>query len=123
MSARQGTQLALEHMEAAGSGVIVQMASMAGLIPASAAPVYAATKAGTVHYTRSTAARLLNVKSRVKVFSVCPVYTDTKLVRQMGDKIVGHLEKSQDGMVTASQPLLASFIRRNPGSNPGFPQV
>lgn len=100
-----GTQLALEHMEASGSGIIVQMASMAGLIPASAAPVYAATKSGTVHYTRSTAQRL-GERSKIRLFSVCPVYTDTNLVRQMGDKIVSHLAKSQDGMVTTSSPSL-----------------
>lgn len=52
----KGTHLAGEEMRAGGKGgCIVNVASMGGLITMPFAPVYAATKAGVIHFSRSVA--------------------------------------------------------------------
>ncbi len=45
-----GTKLALEYL--AKDGVVINVASMAGILPLPFAPTYAATKAGIINYTR-----------------------------------------------------------------------
>ena len=51
-----GTKLALEHL--AKGGVVINVASMAGILPLQFAPTYAASKAGVISYTRQA---LLNI--------------------------------------------------------------
>jgi len=62
-----------------GGGVIVNTASMGGMVPMAMNPVYAATKAGVIHFTRSLA-YLAN--EGIRVDAVCPSFTDTPMVRQ-----------------------------------------
>eukprot|EP00285_Hemiselmis_virescens_P013660 CAMPEP_0173395400 /NCGR_PEP_ID=MMETSP1356-20130122/31899_1 /TAXON_ID=77927 ORGANISM="Hemiselmis virescens, Strain PCC157" /NCGR_SAMPLE_ID=MMETSP1356 /ASSEMBLY_ACC=CAM_ASM_000847 /LENGTH=285 /DNA_ID=CAMNT_0014354113 /DNA_START=38 /DNA_END=895 /DNA_ORIENTATION=+ len=114
----EGTQIALDWMEAHGGGTVVQMASMAGLLPAPLAPVYSATKAGTVYYSRSTAARL-GERSATRVYSVCPVYTDTQLVTKMGDAIVKHLAGTQGGVLLTPDDVANGVLELCAGLRPG----
>eukprot|EP01134_Creolimax_fragrantissima_P004958 CFRG4958T1 len=54
-----GTEFALQSMkEAKVSGVVINVASMGGLIPMGFAPYYASSKAGVVHYTRRMALKI-----------------------------------------------------------------
>jgi len=62
-----------------GPAVIVNTASMGGLVPMPTSPVYAATKAGVIHFTRSLA-YLAN--EGIRVCAVCPSFTDTPMVRR-----------------------------------------
>ncbi len=48
----EGTQLACTEMKRTG-GVIINTASLGGLYPMPDSPIYAATKAAVVHFTRS----------------------------------------------------------------------
>ncbi len=49
------------------------------------APVYAAAKAGVVHFTRSMAPTLS--KRGIIVAAVCPEFVDTALVSEMGETV------------------------------------
>lgn len=80
------TRLAVRAMRARGGGVIVNTASMGGLLPMPNNPVYAAAKAGVVNFTRSLAH--LREQWNIRVNAICPSYTDTPLVRQAGEERV-----------------------------------
>jgi len=97
----RGTQLAVQQLRRqGGGGVIINTASMGGLIPMAISPVYAASKAGVIHFTRSLA-YLAGEGIRVNV--VCPTYTDTALVRQHGDVIVEQMKQEVGGLLTPEQ--------------------
>ena len=82
-----GTQLALEPMRRSGGGVIVSTSSGAALIPLPQQAVYAATKAGVVHFTRSCAP--LFESHRVRVNCVCPGLVDTPMILETGGGRIG----------------------------------
>jgi NAD(P)-dependent dehydrogenase (short-subunit alcohol dehydrogenase family) len=72
----RGTELAAE-ME--GVRLVVNVASVAGLGPVGVTPVYAATKAGVVNFTRSL--RWLERQRGVRVVAICPSWTATPMVQ------------------------------------------
>ena len=79
----EGTRLAVRELRKhQRGGVVINTASMGGLLPMPNSPVYAATKAGVVNFTRSLA--YLALDSRIRVNAVCPSYVDTPLVRRGG---------------------------------------
>ena len=78
-----GTNLAMEKMsvERGGrGGLIVQVASMAGLVTTSASPLYCASKAGVLGLLRSHGPRH-HRSSGVRMVAICPTLTDTPLIR------------------------------------------
>lgn len=77
-----GTQLALPLMQRGGGGAIVNTASGAAFTPLPPQSVYAATKAGVVHFTRSCAA--LEQSHGVRVACVCPGLVETEMVQESG---------------------------------------
>ena len=98
-----GTRLGVRAMRAAGTGgMIVNTASMGGLLPMPGAPVYAATKAGVVNFSRSLG--YLDAECGIKVAAICPSYTDTPLVRRGGDpKQVAAMSERLGGLLTAEE--------------------
>jgi 15-hydroxyprostaglandin dehydrogenase (NAD) len=84
-------------MRGTGGGVIVNTASMGGLVPMAGSPTYAAAKAGVVHFTRSLAG--LGAESNIRVNAVCPTFTDTPLVRRNGDERLEELEAMVGGIL------------------------
>lgn len=78
VSVLDGTRLAVRELRSRGGGVVINTASMGGLLPMPAAPVYAATKAAVIHFTRSLAH--LADECGVRVNAVCPSYADTPLI-------------------------------------------
>ncbi|XP_077963178.1 15-hydroxyprostaglandin dehydrogenase [NAD(+)] isoform X1 [Gasterosteus aculeatus] len=82
MGVIRGTYLALEHMSKLSGGrggVIVNMASMAGLGPLPSCPVYTATKHGVVGFTRAMAAASTASGYGVRVNVLCPGFVETDL--------------------------------------------
>src|SRR4030067_798578 len=63
-----------------GGGVIVNTASLAGLIAYDQDPIYAATKHGVVGLTRALA--FLKEEANIRVNCVCPSFVDTPLPRR-----------------------------------------
>ena len=89
----KGTKLAKERMPR--GGVIVNTASVAGLGPVDFSPVYAATKAGVVNFTRSLG--WLADADGIRVVAICPNFTDTAMVRTS-------LDDPSFAAVVAAQP-------------------
>ncbi len=78
-----GTQLALPLMQKGGGGVVVNTSSGAAFVPLPPQAVYAATKAGVVHFTKSC---IPLVESHgVRVTCVCPGLVDTEMPRETGE--------------------------------------
>ena len=77
-----GTQLALPLIQRSGGGAIVNTASGAAFAPLPPQAVYAATKAGVVHFTKSCVD--LESTHQVRVSCVCPGLTTTELVQESG---------------------------------------
>ncbi|MCC6381867.1 MAG: SDR family NAD(P)-dependent oxidoreductase [Dehalococcoidia bacterium] len=91
------TRIAVREMRRLGGGVVVNTASMGGILPIPDSPVYAATKAGVVNFTRSLA--YLAPAHRVRVNAVCPSYTDTPLVRRRGDEDLADIKQRMGGIL------------------------
>lgn len=72
-----GTHHAIPLLRERGGGVIVQTASIAGLMPYEVDPVYAASKAGVVNFTRSLG--YLKAEANIRVNCVCPGIVETNL--------------------------------------------
>lgn len=94
----RGTQLAVQHLrQQGGGGVIINTASMGGLVPMPTGPVYAASKAGVIHFSRSLA-YLANEGIRVNV--ICPTFTDTPLVQRLGEEVINEMKREVGGLVS-----------------------
>jgi 15-hydroxyprostaglandin dehydrogenase (NAD) len=78
-----GTQLGIESFQTnkpEGGGVIVNVASMAGLFPVPFGPVYTAGKHGLVGYSRCFQHM---ARKGIRVNCLCPAFVDTPLVQGM----------------------------------------
>ncbi|KAL7843905.1 hypothetical protein SRHO_G00224440, partial [Serrasalmus rhombeus] len=78
----RGTYLALEHMKKENGGqggVIVNVASLAGLVPLVPAVVYTATKFGVVGFTRALALASEVANYGVRINALCPSFVRTPL--------------------------------------------
>ena len=96
-----GTQLAVQQLRRqGGGGVIVNTASMAGLDPIGAAPVYSAAKAGVVQFTRT----LTHLASEgIRVNAICPSFTDTPMVRAGGPQALEAVKQLVGGILQPEQ--------------------
>lgn len=92
------TRIAVREMKRAGKGgVIINTASMGGLLPMPNSPVYAAAKAGVVNFSRSLAH--LAEDSNIRVNAICPSFVDTPLVRRGGDERMEEMAKLVGGIL------------------------
>ena len=74
------SRAALPTMIAQGAGVIINLSSVLGLVGEPLLPVYAATKAGILGFTRSVA--VAHAQQGVRVVAICPGDVDTELNQQ-----------------------------------------
>lgn len=84
----RGTQLGLEYLRrdnGGNGGVILNMASLAGIFPVNYTPVYCATKHAVIGYTRSWALHPDAVNNGVRLVCLCPSFVDTDMIK-MDDK-------------------------------------
>ena len=87
------TRIAVREMKRAGhGGVIVNTASLIGLGPMGAAPVYATAKAGVVNFSRSLA--YLAKESNIRVNTICPELVDTKMALGFGEARLAELRRT-----------------------------
>ena len=70
------SKAAIPHLRQRGGGAIVNIASIAGLLPAVPIPAYGAAKAGVISLTRSLALELAAHDSRVN--AICPGFLWTR---------------------------------------------
>ncbi|KAK4876768.1 hypothetical protein RN001_009274 [Aquatica leii] len=79
-----GTLLAIQnyiHKHKSGpEGVIVNISSVVGVDPAPMLPIYCATKYAIIGFTRSFGTEMHYALSNVRVFAICPGFTDTPLM-------------------------------------------
>jgi NAD(P)-dependent dehydrogenase (short-subunit alcohol dehydrogenase family) len=74
-----GAQAAVPALKRRGGGVIINTASIAGLMAYAPDPIYAAAKHGVVGFTRSM--EHLKAEANIRVNCVCPGVVDTPMVR------------------------------------------
>ncbi|MCW2607350.1 MAG: dehydrogenase [Frankiales bacterium] len=79
-----GLRAALPALRRRGGGAVVATASLAGLAPAPASPVYAATKAAVVQLVRSMAPPL--ALEGVRLTALCPGFAETPLLTGMVER-------------------------------------
>ncbi|XP_061193218.1 15-hydroxyprostaglandin dehydrogenase [NAD(+)]-like [Saccostrea echinata] len=81
----EGTKLADQYMNKqsdARGGVVVNIASTAGLTPVFFMPVYTASKYSVVGYTRSVAMNADIFSTGMRYVCLCPGFTDTSMVTE-----------------------------------------
>ena len=76
-----GTKAALPHLEAAGGGAIVNVASIYGLVGGKGAAAYSAAKGGVVNFTQQVAVDYAD--RGVRVNSVCPGFVETPMTEDV----------------------------------------
>ena len=86
-----------------GSGRIVTVASVAGLVGARYAAAYAASKHAAIGLMRATAAELAG--TGVTANAVCPAYVDTDLTRRTVENIVSKTGRSADEAQTELEQM------------------
>ncbi|XP_055957741.1 15-hydroxyprostaglandin dehydrogenase [NAD(+)], partial [Patella vulgata] len=79
----QGTYLGIENMSkehGGDGGVIINVASSAGLQPVFFSPAYCASKFGIIGFTRSWADNPSNAHNGLRFCCLCPAFTETNMM-------------------------------------------
>lgn len=82
----RGMRLAMNYLSidnGGHGGIIVNMASAAGLNPNPFSPTYGCTKAGVIHATRSYAISAEAKRSNIRLMVMCPAFVDTPMFRNL----------------------------------------
>lgn len=99
-----GTQLAARTMQAHSTpGVILSIASAAGVFGVPATPVYAAAKGGLVHFTRSCGPAL--AKLGIHLGTVCPQFVDTPLLDELPTSFRQNVPKQLGPLLTKDKVI------------------
>ncbi|MEO7248545.1 MAG: SDR family oxidoreductase [Novosphingobium sp.] len=102
-----GTQRAGRHMAKHGGGVILNNASIAGIMAGQAMMTYRATKAAVIHLTKSLAIDL--AKHNIRVNCLAPGHIRTPIARfttsPLADDLAERLDKTLAPIWDANKPL------------------
>jgi NAD(P)-dependent dehydrogenase (short-subunit alcohol dehydrogenase family) len=117
-----GLDAAVPHLRGSGGKVVVT-ASLAGLVPMPADPLYTLTKTAVVGYVRAVAPALAELG--VSVTALCPGFADTAILGSMRDELVAALPllSADDvgdaflAVLDSGKPGEAWFVQ--PGREPG----
>lgn len=93
----EGTRQAILAMKELRGGVIINTASMGGFLPMPGSPVYAASKAGVINFTRSLA--YLAGEANIRVNAIAPSFVDTPLVRAGGEERMQEMAEMVGGIL------------------------
>ncbi|KAK3096864.1 hypothetical protein FSP39_004131 [Pinctada imbricata] len=88
----RGSLQGIKHMkkENGGSGgTIVNVASLAGVVPVSYSPAYAASKHGVVGYTRSWAGHPDMKTNDIRFLCLCPAFAKTEILKTKEGQLLG----------------------------------
>eukprot|EP01138_Halocafeteria_seosinensis_P007639 gb/GECG01007807.1/.p1 GENE.gb/GECG01007807.1/~~gb/GECG01007807.1/.p1 ORF type:complete len:256 (+),score=31.59 gb/GECG01007807.1/:1-768(+) len=100
-----GTKLAYEYMQRNSvAGTIVNIASYGGLVAMPIDPVYAAAKAGVIHFSRSC---VYMKDDDIRVNVLCPSFADTPLVK---NSLGGHLDEVVQGTLMTPKYVATAFL-------------
>ena len=119
-----GTYLALGSFSKEKGGVVVTTASMAGLLPIGAPPVYTASKGANVHFTRAVASAL-GEESKCRAYCLCPSYTatalgpDPEVIKAALGGVLTPLHQAEGFMMLAEGNLPNGSIMRVTARNKG----
>lgn len=113
----RGTLLAMDAMKTVNGGkggVIVNVASMAGILPVAHVPAYSAAKHGVVAYTRSWAKNPESTDNNIRMVSLCPAYAKTDILKM--DKGAAHgevlVEESFDKLgIMSVDTVVEAFLK------------
>ncbi|HUP90650.1 MAG TPA: glucose 1-dehydrogenase [Solimonas sp.] len=94
-----GSKAAIPHLQRRGGGAILNIASIAGLMPVPTTPAYGAAKAGMISLTQSLALEL--GPSQIRVNAICPGLLWTRAWEALA------------GMIKTSSPKLANLSPRD----------
>lgn len=86
VSVISGTYLGLDYMSKQNGGeggIIVNMSSLAGLMPVAQQPVYCASKHGIIGFTRSAAMAANLMKNGVRMNAICPGFVNTPILESI----------------------------------------
>ncbi|XP_046751399.1 15-hydroxyprostaglandin dehydrogenase [NAD(+)]-like [Diprion similis] len=94
----RGTLLAFQYMgkdKGGKGGTLVNVASVAGLIPSQPFPIYHGTKHAVVGISRSFGHPYHYDRSGVRVLTMCPGATETQLITEAGGRMLDIVEKQE----------------------------
>ncbi|MDO8614912.1 MAG: SDR family oxidoreductase [Dehalococcoidia bacterium] len=107
-----GTQAAVPAIKRGGGGVIINTASLAGLIAYLPDPIYAAAKHGVVGFTRSLA--FLKDEANIRVNCVCPGVVNTPMIRKgaasLGPEALAQVEETLSRMPLMTPETIANAV-------------
>ncbi|MCI0889659.1 MAG: SDR family NAD(P)-dependent oxidoreductase [Chloroflexi bacterium] len=93
----QAIQLQIQLMRSqGGGGVIINTASMGGLLPMPTSPIYATAKAGVIHLSRSLG---YLAAEGIRVNAICPTFTNTPLVQAAGEAAMEAMKQEVGGIL------------------------
>ncbi|XP_060082747.1 15-hydroxyprostaglandin dehydrogenase [NAD(+)]-like [Ylistrum balloti] len=127
----EGTMLASTYMDKTAGGrggLVVNIASTAGLTPIFYAPVYAGSKYGVVGYTRSMAANPSARETGISYAALCPAFTNTQLFnkthsaqKEIKDEILNQVSKvvTDTGIQTVADVVNGFLLLVEADSNNG----
>ena len=87
-------------------GVIINTASMGGILPIPLGPIYSATKAAVIQFTRSLS-YLEHQGIRVK--AICPTYTLTPLITSEGESRLSQMKQEIGGKFLTAEQVAEGF--------------
>jgi NAD(P)-dependent dehydrogenase (short-subunit alcohol dehydrogenase family) len=96
------TRALVPYLRAQGGGVIVNMASVLGILPVKQVAIYAASKAAIIQMTRSSAIEL--ARDQIRVNALAPGYVRTELNAEVLDGPAGEALKKLTPLRRFAQP-------------------